>query len=214
MSSPQAAPAAPRQAPGPRRIRAGGRSARVVERVLETTLEVLGRDGLAGLRIEDVAIRAGVNKTTIYRRWPTRGELVVAAITRIAAPPHVVETGRLEADLHALFMTATTLRATAAGRGIVSALIAEGGDPEVDRVCAELRGLHRAPVRQVLDHARRRGELPRKTDVDLLIDVFFGTIYGRLREAPHPLDPDWLRRVIRLVLGGVAAPGLARGSSS
>jgi AcrR family transcriptional regulator len=185
------------------RPRVGGRSARVVARVLETTLEVLGRDGFARLRVEDVAARAGVNKTTVYRRWPTRAELVIAALSQLAAPPHVVETGHLELDLHALFMSATTLRATAVGRGIVSALIAEGGQPEVDRVCDELRGRHRAPVRRLLEHARRRGELPRRADVDLLIDVLFGAVYGRLRECPQPLDPDWLRRVIRLVLGGV-----------
>jgi hypothetical protein len=72
-----------------------------------------------------------------------------------------------EPDLHALFMSATTLRATPAGRGVVSALIAERGDPEVDRVCHELREMHRAPARRVLEHARQRGELPREADLDL-----------------------------------------------
>ena len=56
----------------PPKARVGGRSARIVARVLETTLEVLGHEGFGRLRIEDVASRAGVNKTTIYRRWPTR----------------------------------------------------------------------------------------------------------------------------------------------
>ena len=192
------------------KARVGGRSARVVARVLETTLEVLGHDGLAGVRIEDVAARAGVNKTTIYRRWPTRADLVVAALTTLAGPPRAPEVGRLEPDLLALFMSATTLRATPAGRGVVSALIAERGNPEVDRVCAELRELHRAPARVVLEHARRRGELPRHADLDLLLDVLTGAVYGRLRECPTPLDPDWVRRVIRLVLSGVAAPGRGR----
>ena len=57
------------------RARVGGRSARVVSAVLRMTLEVLGQEGYAGLRVEDVAARAGVNKTTIYRRWPTRADL-------------------------------------------------------------------------------------------------------------------------------------------
>ena len=190
----------------PVKARAGGRSARVVARVLESTLEVLGRTGYVGLRIDDVAGRAEVNKTTIYRRWPTRAELVVAALTQLAGPPRAPEVGRLEPDLHALFMSATTLRSTAAGRGIVSALIAERGDPEVDRVCHELREMHRTPARRLLEHARRRGELPRAADLELLLDVLTGAIYGRLRECPHPLDPDWVRRVIRLVLSGVGAP--------
>ena len=181
--------------------------------MLEGTLEMLGRDGYVGLRIEDVASRAGVNKTTIYRRWPSRAELVVAALTQLAGPPHAPEIGRLEPDLHALFMSATTLLATPAGRGIVSVLIAGRGDPEVDRVCSELREMHRTPARRLLEHARRRGELPRGTDVELLLDVLTGAIYGRLRECPGPLDPDWVRRVIRLVLSGVGAPSRLRNVS-
>jgi AcrR family transcriptional regulator len=199
----------PRPKPAPK-ARLGGRSARVVSKVLETTLEVLGHEGYASLRVEDVASRAGVNKTTIYRRWPTRADLVVAALTTLAGPPHAAETGRLEPDLHALFMTATTLRSTRAGRAFVSALIAESGDPEVDRVCADLRELHRAPARKVLEHAKRRGELPRDTDLALLLDVLTGAIYGRLRECADPLDPEWVRRVIRLVLSGVGAPSRPR----
>ena len=195
------------------KVRAGGRSARVVARVLETTLDVLGRDGFGRLRVEDIASRAGVNKTTIYRRWPTRAELVVAALTTLAGPPRAVETGRLEPDLVALFMSATTLKATPAGRGMVSALIAERGDPEVDRVCTELREMHRRPARVLLEHARTRGELPRRTDIDLLLDVLTGAVYGRLRECPEPLDADWVRRVIRLVLSGVGTPSRPRGSS-
>src|SRR5437868_4154781 len=144
-----------------RRLRLGGRSARVVSTVLHNTLEVLGQQGYGRVRIDDIAERAGVNKTTIYRRWPSRAHLVVAALTNLAAPPVAVETGHLEGDLRATFMTATTLRATAAGLGAVRALIAERGDPEVDRVVGELRERHRAPARRVLEHARRRGDLPK-----------------------------------------------------
>jgi AcrR family transcriptional regulator len=212
-TAPAFAPSRSRATPTPPQVRAGGRSARVVADVLAATLEQLGTHGYVGLRIEDVAARAGVNKTTIYRRWPTRAELVVAALTRLAGPPQAPESGRLEPDLLALFMSATTLRATPAGRGIVSALIAERGDPEVDRICSELREMHRRPARVLLEHARDRGELPRRTDVDLLLDVLTGAVYGRLRECPDPLDRDWVRRVIRLVLSGVTAPTRSRGSA-
>jgi AcrR family transcriptional regulator len=202
------------RAPSAPKARVGGRSARVVARVLETTLAVLGRDGFGRLRIDDIASQAGVNKTTIYRRWPTRAELVVAALTTLAGPPRAVETGRLEPDLLALFMSATTLKATPAGRGMISALITERGDPEVDRVCTALREMHRRPARVVLERARVRGELPRRTDIDLLLDVLTGAVYGRLRECPEPLDADWVRRVIRLVLSGVGARGPLETSGS
>jgi AcrR family transcriptional regulator len=199
------APTERKKRPSRIRPRIGGRSARVVETVLHTTLEVLGQQGYANLRVEDVAARAGVNKTTIYRRWPTRSRLVMAALTSLAAPPTAVETGRLEADLQSTFMSATTLRATPAGRGVVRALIAERGDPEVDQVVCDIRELHRAPARQLLERARRRGDLARTADLELLLDVLTGTIYTRLRECPEPLDPQWVRRVVRLVLSGAGA---------
>ena len=183
-------------------IRTGGRSARVVATVLRTTLEVLGERGFVGLRIDDVATRAGVNKTTIYRRWPTRTDLVIAALTALATPPTAVETGHLECDLHATFMTATTLGSTRVGRGVVRALIAERGDPEVERVVRVVKERHRAPARTVLEQARRRGELPKRIDIELLLDVLTGTIHGRLRDCPRPLDEQWVRRVVRLVLAG------------
>jgi AcrR family transcriptional regulator len=176
-----------------------------VAAVLRSTLEVLGRRGYAGLRIEDVAEESGVNKTTIYRRWATRTDLVIAALVGLAVPPVATETGRLECDLCATFMTATTLRATRAGRGVVRALIAERGDPEVDRVCEAIRERHRAPARDLLTRARRRGDLPRHADVELMLDVLIGTVYSRLRESAGPLDEKWVRSVVRLVLAGVGS---------
>jgi AcrR family transcriptional regulator len=170
--------------------------------VLRTTLEVLGERGYAGLRIEDVAAQAGVNKTTVYRRWPTRADLVIAALTALATPPKAVQTGRLEGDLHATFMSATTLRSTRVGRGVVRALIAERGDPEVERVVRVIKERHRAPARSVLEHAQLRGDLPKRVDIELLLDILTGTIHGRLRDCPRPLDKQWVKRVIRLVLAG------------
>jgi AcrR family transcriptional regulator len=154
------------------------------------------------LRIEDVAVKAGVNKTTVYRRWATRADLVIAALTALATPPKAVHTGQLEGDLHSTFMTATTLRSTPVGRGVVRALIAERGDPEVERVVRVIKERHRAPARSVLEHAQRRGDLPRRVDIELLLDILTGTINGRLRDCPRPLDKQWVRRVIRLVLAG------------
>jgi AcrR family transcriptional regulator len=184
--------------------RPGGRSARVVATVLRSTLEVLGRTGYARLRIEDVAAAAGVNKTTIYRRWPTRADLVVEAVARLSPPPSAIDTGRLAPDLTATLLSATSLWATPGGRGIGRVLIAEGGDPDVEHVVAMMRERHRAPVRELLERARRRGDLPRGRNVELLLDVLIGAIYNRLRESARPLDRAWVRSVVRLVLAGVA----------
>jgi AcrR family transcriptional regulator len=90
-------------APPARATRAGRpRNADATARVLRATLELLDRQGLAGLRIDDIARASGVAKTTIYRRWPSMTALVVAAMEVALGPRDLPETGDVEADLTAL----------------------------------------------------------------------------------------------------------------
>src|SRR6266487_2194893 len=79
--------------------RPGGRSRRVVDEILRATAEELSTSGYAGLRIEDVAARSGVNKTTIYRRWPRKSDLVSAALLHLWADEAPPDTGSLREDL-------------------------------------------------------------------------------------------------------------------
>ena len=91
------------QVPNTRRtegLRVQGRSARVVDAVLKAVAEQLGLVGYAALRIEDVAARSGVNKTTIYRRWPNKHELVHAVLTESSYRMEVPDTGALRSDVH------------------------------------------------------------------------------------------------------------------
>ena len=59
-------------------VRTGGRSARVVRDVLASALEVFAERGYAAFSVEEAAKRAGVNKTTVYRRWPSKADLLAA----------------------------------------------------------------------------------------------------------------------------------------
>src|SRR5688500_13555969 len=80
----------------------GGRSEQVVNRVLHASFAELARSGYAAFRMEDVAARAAVNKTSIYRRWPNRRTLVTAAVARMSTRFREVrlpDTGKLESDL-------------------------------------------------------------------------------------------------------------------
>ena len=70
--------------------------------ILTATLQLLGEQGFRGLTIEGVAERAGVGKTTIYRRWPSKTELVAEAIAQIRPPSAPPDSGSLEGDLGGL----------------------------------------------------------------------------------------------------------------
>src|SRR5436309_15957251 len=83
--------------------RPGGRSARIRQAVLDAAFAELGEKGYGGLSIEAVAQRSGVAKTTVYRRWPTRDELVADALdSRSDRNEPLPDTGPLRGDLKAL----------------------------------------------------------------------------------------------------------------
>ncbi len=177
--------------------RVGGRSARVVSTVLRTTLEVLGERGYAGLRIEDVAAQAGVNKTTIYRRWPTRADLVIAALTTLATPPKAVHSGRLEGDLHATFMTRDDApidagrprrrsRADCRARRSRGRARGSGHQGAPPRACPQRAGAG-APARRPAQAGRHRAAA-RHPHRD------HSRTAARM---PSPAGPQWVRRVVR-----------------
>src|SRR6185312_2142551 len=89
----------------PRRTqgRPQGGSEEIVRAILDATLVQLEARGFAELRVDDVARAAGVNKTSVYRRWPSKAELVLAALrNRSEDEPTFVETGELRRDLFEL----------------------------------------------------------------------------------------------------------------
>src|SRR5258706_10640063 len=107
-----------RKPPVTRGERVGGRSERVVADVLHAASAELARVGYDAFRIEDVATAAGVNKTTVYRRWPTKAELVEATLRVIALRKgEDPQTGTVEGDLFALLKRFTTWHKSAEGAG-------------------------------------------------------------------------------------------------
>jgi AcrR family transcriptional regulator len=189
--------------------RPGGRSARVVAAVLGATLAELGRVGYGRLRVDDVAARSGVNKTTIYRRWPDKADLVCAALKTVGGPPEVPDTGHVRSDLIASFKAAMRGWATERGLGLALVLTVERTDPTVDRLSRSLRERYRVARRAILDRAVARGELPETTDRDLLLDVLTGAVLTRVRQRPGPLDDAWLARVVDFTLAGAGARQLS-----
>jgi AcrR family transcriptional regulator len=185
--------------------RPGGRSARVVAAVMRATLAELGRVGYARLRVDDVAERSGVNKTTIYRRWPEKADLVCAALKTVGGPPDVPDTGHVRSDLIASFTAAMRGWATERGRGLGLVLSVERADPTVERLTRSLRERYRVARRAMLARAVARGELPPTADLDLLLVVLTGAVLTRIRQRPGPLDGAWLARVVDFTLAGAGA---------
>jgi AcrR family transcriptional regulator len=197
--------------------RPGGRSERVVRDVLAATAVELARSGYGKLGMDEIAAKAGVAKTTIYRRWPTKAGLVTAAVRALhglpapeggapaddAAVAAGIDTGAVRSDLLGLLRAQVAYTATPVGMGIVRMINAELNDPEVEAIARDLRAERRAPMIAAVERGVARGELVATTDAALVVEVLAGTVFGRLCRLREPIDDAFLEAIVDLVLKGV-----------
>ncbi|MCY0987471.1 TetR/AcrR family transcriptional regulator [Nannocystis sp. ILAH1] len=178
----------------------------VVRGVLAATLREVARAGYHGLRIEDVAAIAGVNKTTVYRRWPTKQELVRDALLSIASDAFAVAgSGSLREDLLAIARRIAARGSQAEYQGLFRLFVVEGDDPELAAIVRSLRANFEAVPRAVLEAAEQRGEIAPGVDAKLLFDVLGAALNRRLFFDRAPVDDAWLQRLVDLLLHGALA---------
>ena len=207
-------PRRPRQPPEPRRtggVRRGGRSARVVDSVLRAAVEELGTVGYTALRVEDVAARSGVNKTSIYRRWPGKVDLVVAALLNHARSTESPDTGSLREDLLEIGRHMARKMETPLGRGLIRMMQMERGQPELDAVIRTLRSENICTRAAIIERGITRGELPADIDPTLLAEMVGAPISSRLLHTGVPVDERFIEAVVDMVLAGARAGAFRRG---
>jgi AcrR family transcriptional regulator len=195
----------------PRR-RTGGRSARVVREVLDATIDALAEVGYGALSFEEVAARAGVSRTTVYRRWPRKPDLVRAALLRMAEEhPAAPDTGALRSDL----LAGVRLRLTGAtqerDRGLLRVLMAEFGDPELVSLARVVRDRFLQPFTAAVARAVARGELPAGQDPMLILDPILGPVHLNHAVFGDAVEDAYLERLVDLVLAGARAVAARRG---
>ena len=194
--------------------RTGGRSERVVASVLQAALTELAVVGYAALRLDDVATRAGVAKTTIYRRWSTKAELVRAAIYGAVHKDEALpDTGSLRGDMLEVLEAAMAMIATPEGRAIANMITSERADPEVEQLCRELRDEGRKHRMRVVVRAQERGEIPKEADAILIMESVFGLVMSRLVRFGEKTDRATCERLIDLVVTGAEHGGGQRRSA-
>lgn len=174
----------------------------VLDAVLDATVATLAAHGY-GFSVDDVARTAGVHKTTVYRRWETKAQLVSAAVERLAAREiAVADTGDAGADLTDLAVqVAHALGSAEGGRVLRAAVAASSEDPElVDVVGAFLTGRYAQAV-ALVDAGRRAGQLRPDVDGDLLWRAMVNPLH-MAAICGAPADPATTRRLAALVLDG------------
>ncbi|MGW4381450.1 TetR/AcrR family transcriptional regulator C-terminal ligand-binding domain-containing protein [Kitasatospora sp. NPDC004531] len=170
-------------------------------KVLEAARALLRERGYAGFAVDEAAARAEVARTTVYRRWPSKDHLVVAAFATMFETAPIRETGDVRADLTG------TLTAIAAGlrqpgtRALVAELIAAGTrHPELGEALRGLWAQRRAVAADLLDRAAARGGLPVGADPALILDQLVGPLYYRLLISGDPVDARYARALVDATL--------------
>jgi AcrR family transcriptional regulator len=184
-----------------------GRIRRSRERVLTTTFELLGESGVGGFTVDEVARRSGVAKTTIYRHWPSREALVIDACSRITEEQEVPDTGSLEGDVTAILTNIGQLLATARWSSVLPSIVdVAERDLEFADVHRRIQHGHAAPLREVIERAAGRGEIPVTADRATMIAGLMGPLFYRRWFSREPIDEEFIRRVVSNVIGGQQGP--------
>ncbi|WP_160050695.1 MULTISPECIES: TetR/AcrR family transcriptional regulator [unclassified Nocardiopsis] len=185
-----------------------GRGAKVRAAVLAATLTELGERGYSGLSVEGVAQRAGVHKTTVYRRWRDRQSLVVDALGQVVAQDvPMPDTGTLEGDLRAMARSLVDVLASPTG-AVIAAMLADAVRiPEVARARDRMFDDRVARARPVVERARARGELPPHTDPRDLVRALAAPVYLRLLVTGDPLDARAVEEAVRSALAAARPTG-------
>ena len=190
----------------------GGRSQRVVRQVLAATVAELADSGYRAFRVDTVTIRAGVNKTTIYRRWPNKVELVAAAVEWMRRWVHDVplpDTGELERDLVQAFRRKVSFKNRVEGRAWAR-LIAEKHDPEVWAVIGEAVKERSHEWYSIVIRAVARHELPKGTDPRLLLGMLGAIVDAWNANSSGRLKSELLEAAVRTVVAGARSGSLVR----
>jgi AcrR family transcriptional regulator len=163
----------------------------------------LQEQGYGALTIEGVAARAGVGRPTIYRRWPSKPALVVAALvhsTRLAVP--MPDTGSLRDDLVAVQRHQVELMNSPESRRVTAGLVADlASDPELaESYVSQYLVPRRATVWQVLQRAVDRGELAADADFAFVYDLLMGPLFMRAVVWGQPLTPAAAQQTADVIL--------------
>ncbi|MGW3290405.1 TetR/AcrR family transcriptional regulator [Streptomyces sp. NPDC001002] len=189
------------------------RSAAADAAILAATRAALVELGWSKLTLGDVATRAGVAKTTLYRRWAGKNELVVDAVAELFDELHLPDRGTLAADIEGVVLQFAAILARPEAKSGLMAVVAESIHDEAlrERIRSSIVDRQKCLVLEGRARAQARGELPPETDpsessrtVDLIFDMVAGAVVHRTLVSAEPADETWVHNFTQVLLTGLA----------
>lgn len=182
------------------------RSERAEQAILDATIEAIGERGIDGVHCEDVAARAGVGKATLYRRWPGKEDLLIAAFAAMRRPLPRPRGESVRDDLIAL-LTVVAEDANDPRYAQQYALL-HGAGERYPRLVARYRERVVEPRRELIRAVLRRGvetsEIRPDTDIEVAMLLLTGAVMARGKHDPTPAAPGFVARAVDELLQGIA----------
>lgn len=184
------------------------RNEAVDEAVLRAARERLSRDGYDRMTIDDVARDAGVTRPTVYRRWPSKAQLAIAAVAGIVAETRHAPSGDTRADILDIARSLESGFLDAKYFGLLgTALVERAHHPEIFELYREkLVVPRRGSVRAVLDHGIALGQVRPDTDADVVVAMLVGSFYAAQLADDRSGLHHWAERVTDAVMQLISTP--------
>jgi AcrR family transcriptional regulator len=174
--------------------------------VIEVALGLIAERGVMATTVDEISERSGVAKTTIYRHWDSKADVVLDAISTQLAPPPSPDTGTLRGDLQELVTgLAWALTDSPLSPLMPSLIDAAERDPEFAELHRRHAGQRHDVVRGVLRRGVERGELPTDVDLDAAMALLAGPVLYRRLMTRGAVDGDFCRWLVDVVLSGLGA---------
>lgn len=189
-----------------RQKRPGGRTAEVTRRINEAILELMAEGGIDNCTFQNVAARAGVERSTLYRRSPDKWPTIMQAIIHLAErETGEFETGAFRTDLTAILLNLNRVLSSPLGAPLlaVAAALQGGAAPGQAELFWKSRKRRLAPM---FEAAIERGELPSDVDRDELFAMAAGPIYFRKFIASQTVSAEWVREVANRICDCFGVP--------
>lgn len=182
------------------------RSEQAEQAIIEATLDLFAEQGFEGVCVEAVASRAGVGKATIYRRWPNKEELLLAALSSMKSP-FPEPTGNVRDDLVAQMTVMCEDRADPRKARRYALLLGEGQKyPRLmQRYKETVVGPRHDAMREVIRRGIAAGELRADTDVEIALLALTGTVLAKEKAADGSLNGEFAARIVDELFLGLAA---------
>jgi AcrR family transcriptional regulator len=178
------------------------RDAGKTQQILDAARTLILQQGI-NVTIDQISRAAGVSRDAVYRRWPTRRDVVMTvAMQSLSETVPIPDTGSLREDLRRVMTAGAEGLVSGPFGRVIRSLIAEvERDPSWESVLVAAHDGRRSVTSVIVERAVRRGELPANTDGDLLIDMIAGVVWYRVlvvRKQTSSSDLDTLiKRVLR-----------------